>query len=157
MRFSLIPLLLLCVPTVEIAAFIVVGQQIGLLPTLALILATAIAGSILLRVQGFGVLRRIRQTMETGQPPGRDLVHGAMILVAGVLLLLPGFVSDVLGFLLFIPQVRDLTWNLFKDRFLVIGTARRTGPSPYGRPRRTIDLNTGEYQETDPRSPWKQS
>lgn len=158
MRFSLIPFLLLGIPILEIAVFIAVGRQIGLLPTLALILVTAIAGSVLLRVQGFGVLTRIRQTMEAGRVPGRDLVHGVMILAAGVLLLTPGFVTDTLGFLLFVPRIRDLGWKFLKDRVVVTGTAR--GPGPHQGPpgaRRTIDLNTGEYhEESDSATPWRQ-
>lgn len=161
-RFSLVPFFLLGIPILEIAVFITVGQQIGVLPTLALILVTAIAGSILLRVQGFGVLARIRQTMDAGRMPGRELVHGVMILVAGVLLLTPGFVTDTLGFLLFIPAIRDLGWNLLKDRIVVMGAPGEPGPQepPWPDDRRarpTIDLNTGDYHEdADSDTPWRQ-
>ena len=89
MRFSLIPLALIVIPIAEIAAFIVIGDAIGVLPTLALVLVTAIIGSALLRWQGIGILNRIRMETDAGRIPGRDLVHGAMILVAGVLLLTP--------------------------------------------------------------------
>lgn len=162
MRFSLVPLVLLGVPILEICVFILVGRQIGVLPTMGMILVTAVAGSILLRVQGFGVLARIRQTMDTGGMPGRDLVHGVMILVAGILLLTPGFVTDTLGFLLFIPPIRDLGWRFLKDRIVVMTPGGRAGPAgdqPRPRPgeTRTIDLNTGEYSEDrDPDSPWRE-
>lgn len=157
MRFTLVPLVLLGVPILEIVVFILVGRQIGVLPTLGMILVTAVTGSILLRVQGFGVLARIRQTTDTGRVPGRELVHGAMILVAGVLLLTPGFVTDTLGLLLFVPAVRELGWRFVKDRIVIMAPSGRPGPGephkPTGEPR-TIDLNTGEYTEdADPDSP----
>ena len=108
MRSPLPLLVVLASPLVEIAGFVIVGREIGVLPTIALIIVTGIAGSILLRIQGFGVLRRIRSDMEAGRNPGRELGHGLMVLVAGVLLIIPGFFSDILGILLFVPPVRDL-------------------------------------------------
>ncbi|MDN2568608.1 FxsA family protein, partial [Aquibium sp. A9E412] len=128
MPFSLVPFLLLVIPLLEIAVFVMVGGAIGVLPTLALVVVTAIAGSILLRVQGFGVVDRIRRTMDAGRMPGRELVHGVMILVAGVLLLTPGFVTDTLGFLLFVPALRDMAWALLRDRIVVVAA-----PGPHGR------------------------
>ena len=122
MAFSIVPFLLLAVPVAEIAVFILVGGQIGVLPTLGLILLTAIVGSILLRVQGFGILRRITAETRAGHVPGRELIHGAMILVAGVLLLTPGFVTDTMGFLLFIPPVRDFGWRLIRDRITIVAS-----------------------------------
>ena len=123
MRFSIVPFLLLAIPLGEIAMFVVVGSQIGVLPTLALVLITAVTGSILLRIQGFGVVRRIQETMNEGGVPGRDLVHGMMIMVAGVLLLTPGFITDTLGFLLFIPAIRDIGWKFLRSRIVVMGGA----------------------------------
>lgn len=161
MKFSLIPLLLLALPVAEIAVFIIVGQYIGLFPTLAMILVTAIIGSALLRIQGFGLLRRIRQETEAGRVPGRELVHGVMILVAGVLLLTPGFITDTLGFLLFIPAVRDLGWNLLRDRIVVMsssGFATRgsSGPGPRAsRGKPVIDLDPQDFERNpDHSSPW---
>lgn len=170
MPFSIIPFVLLVVPIAEIAAFILIGQQIGLLPTLAMILVTAIIGSILLRVQGFGLLNRIREETEAGRLPGRQLVHGVMILIAGVLLLTPGFITDGLGFLLFVPAVRDAAWRLLQKRIVIVASSRggfRSGPggarSPdgSGRGRRpdgapVIDLEEEEFRrDPDPDSPWR--
>lgn len=161
MPFSIIPFLLLAIPLLEIGAFIVVGGQIGVLPTLGLVLVTAIAGSILLRIQGFGVINRIRQTIDAGRVPGRELVHGVMILIAGVLLLTPGFITDTLGFLLFIPAVRDAGWALLRDRIVVVGGERNPqsqgGPGSYRhRGGRTIDLDAEDYSGApDERSPWR--
>lgn len=163
MRFSIIPLLLLALPLAEIAAFIVVGQYIGLFPTLALIFITAAAGSLLLRVQGLSVLRKLSTEMDAGRLPARELIHGAMVVVAGLFLLTPGFVTDTLGLLLFIPAVRDLAWNLVKNRisftaagsgFVPRGPASGNGPGNSKGP--IVDLDEDEYHEDKNRdSPWR--
>lgn len=102
----LLVLLFIGLPIVEIAVLIEAGGLIGLWPTLAIILLTAIAGSILLRAQGFGVIQRIRRQMERGEPPVLELFEGLCVFAAGLLLLLPGFVTDTLGLLLFVPPLR---------------------------------------------------
>lgn len=159
MPFSLIPFLLLIVPLLEIAAFVVIGGEIGVFYTLALIVATAIVGSILLRIQGFGLLAKIQADMNEGKVPARELVHGLMIMIAGVLLLTPGFVTDACGFLLFVPAFRDAAWQLVKSRIKVVGPDGRQGYSrgptrnPSGGP--TIDLDEDDYErKPDPNSPW---
>jgi UPF0716 protein FxsA len=168
MRFSLIPFALIVIPIAEIAAFITIGGEIGVLPTLGLVLVTAIIGTALLRWQGIGILNRIRAETDAGRVPGRDLVHGAMILVAGVLLLTPGFVTDTLGFLLFVPAIRDAAWNFLKTRITVVAsnTVFKSGekgpqrPGPGGRGP-VVDLDAGDYSEEAPRSqsgdsPWSE-
>jgi UPF0716 protein FxsA len=159
MAFSLVPFLLLAIPIAEIAMFIVVGGQIGVLATLGLILVTAVLGSVLLRLQGFGILQRIAAETKAGRVPGRELVHGAMILVAGVLLLTPGFVTDTLGFLLFIPAVRDAAWKLLRDRVTIVAQSSRFGmksgqasPHPGSRPD-VIDLASDEFERRHPSDP----
>lgn len=149
MRFPLLLALFLGVPLIEIAAFVVVGGRIGVLPTIAVVVLTAIAGSILLRVQGLGVLERIRGETGTGSVPGRELVHGLMILVAGFLLLLPGFVTDAVGLLLFIPFVRDLIWSAVGSRVMADIRVVRMGGAGAGRGGRTIDLDDDDFRRTD--------
>ena len=160
MPFSIIPFLLLAIPLLEIAVFVVVGGQIGVLATLGLVLLTAVAGSILLRIQGFGLLARVQNTLNEGRVPGRDLVHGVMIMIAGILLLTPGFVTDTLGFLLFVPAIRDAGWAFLRKRIVVVtpGGAQRPGPDGPGRGRaRTIDLDMADYSsgEASDSSPWR--
>ncbi|MEO3997074.1 FxsA family protein [Mesorhizobium sp. CAU 1732] len=148
MPFAIAPLFFLAMPLIEIAAFIIVGSQIGVLPTIGLTIATSVLGAVLLRVQGFGILSRMRTTMEAGGTPGRDLVHGLMVMVAGVLLILPGFVTDAIGLLLFIPAVRDLGWQFLKRRIVVVGgTAGGASTGGWRRQRgpNTIDLDEDEY------------
>lgn len=146
---ALIPLLLLALPLAEIALFVLVGSHIGVLATIGLVIATTIAGSVLLRIQGFGAVARIRAAMDAGTAPGRELVHGLMIMVAGILLLLPGFMTDALGLLLFLPPVRDVAWRLLRDRIVIVG-----GEGSHGAARRdrsgTIDLDTDDFTRQTP-------
>ena len=160
MRFSFIPFLLLAVPLAEIAAFVVIGGQIGVWATLGMVLLTAIIGSFLLRRQGVGLFNRINAEVRANRVPGRELVHGVMILVAGVLLLTPGFVTDSMGFLLFVPAIRDLVWCFVKDRVVVqtmpggfANTTRPRGPASDG----VVDLDEDEFQRNpDGSSPWSE-
>jgi UPF0716 protein FxsA len=96
------------VPLVEIALFIQVGGWIGLWPTLAIVIVTAILGSWALRMQGLSTLARARQQVDRGVLPTRELFDGACLLFAGALLLTPGFFTDTVGALLFLQPVRDL-------------------------------------------------
>jgi UPF0716 protein FxsA len=117
MPVRILPIIFLALPILEIAVFILVGQQIGLGWTLLLILVTAIVGVYLLRQQGFGVLAQIREDVNAGRVPAQAMAHGVLILAAGLLLLTPGFVTDTLGFLLFIPSVRDWVWRVMAPAF----------------------------------------
>ncbi|MEO0821267.1 MAG: FxsA family protein [Pseudomonadota bacterium] len=99
-------LALLVVPLIEIGLFIEVGGLIGLWPTIAVVIGTALLGTVLLRAQGLAALRDLQSQMNRGEDPSRTLAHGALILVAGVVLLTPGFFTDAIGFLLLVPPVR---------------------------------------------------
>lgn len=155
MPFSIVPFFLLAIPLLEIAVFVVVGSQIGVLPTLGLVLLTAVAGTILLRIQGFGLLARVRHTLDAGRMPGRDLVHGVMIMIAGVLLLTPGFVTDALGFLLFVPAIRDIGWRFLRDRITVVAAGAAGGRPNQKKDNKTIDLEMDDYtSEKNEHSRW---
>ncbi len=97
----------LAVPIAEIALFIVVGERIGLLYTLALIAVTAVIGAYLVSRQGRGVWARAQRQLAAGAFPGPELAHGAMVLFGGALLLTPGFLTDTIGFSLMVPLVRE--------------------------------------------------
>ncbi|MEX0921378.1 MAG: FxsA family protein [Rhodovibrionaceae bacterium] len=96
------------VPLIEIALFIQIGGWIGLWPTLAIVVITAILGSWALRLQGLTTLARARQQLDRGVLPAHELFDGACLLFAGALLLTPGFFTDAVGALLFVQPVRDL-------------------------------------------------
>lgn len=139
-------------PILEIAAFVVVGSHIGVLATILLVVATSLAGAAMLRIQGLGTLGRIAAQVDQGAVPDRELAHGAMILVAGLLLLLPGFLTDIVGLLLFIPPVRDMAWRLLRGRVVV--AARGPWTAGFGGRRedsRTIELESDEFRRTDTR------
>lgn len=146
----MVPLIFLALPLVEIAVFALVGSRVGVLATIGLVIATTVLGAVLLRIQGFGAMARINAAMERGEAPGRDLVHGLMIMVAGVLLLAPGFVTDAIGLLLFIPPVRDLAWRFVKGRIVIVGPGGFRGWRGPGRGR-TIDLDEDEFRRSEGR------
>lgn len=99
-------LLFIAVPLIEIALFIQVGGWLGLWPTLAIVILTAVAGTALVRSQGFRAIQQLRSSFDELRDPTEPLAHGAMILFSGALLLTPGFFTDFIGFSLLIPAVR---------------------------------------------------
>jgi UPF0716 protein FxsA len=105
---AVLALLFLVVPFVELYVLIQVGHVIGVLPTIAVLIAVSVIGAWLVKREGLATLRRVRERVDAGQVPGRELVDGLLILLAGALLLTPGFLSDVLGILLLLPPVRAL-------------------------------------------------
>ncbi len=113
--------LLIAVPLLEIALFIDVGEAIGLWPTLGLVVATAILGSWQLRHQGLATLGRARAQLDRGHLPTRELFDGFCLVIAGALLLTPGFLTDTLGFALFVPPLRDALRRAVARRFTVVG------------------------------------
>ncbi|MCT7667250.1 FxsA family protein [Shinella kummerowiae] len=145
-----VPLFILLLPLAEIACFIVVGRRIGLFPTLSLVVLSAIAGIVLMRIQGFGVLNRLRQSGQAGRAPGKELLDAAMILIAGILLLIPGFLSDIVGLALFLPPVRSFLWNRLMRNVVVVDIGGMPpGNRPKTDPQRTIDLDDGEFRRDD--------
>jgi UPF0716 protein FxsA len=100
------------VPLVEIYILIEAGRIIGVAPTIALILMTGIAGAWLARSQGVELLRRIQNETARGEMPAAALIDGALVLVGGLLLLTPGFFTDLLGFSFLVPLTRDLWRNI---------------------------------------------
>ena len=94
------------IPVIELYVLIEAGRQIGALPTVALIILTGIAGAYLARSQGFRLLSKIQQDLNSGILPASELLDGAMILAGGLLLLTPGFVTDLIGFCLLTPVTR---------------------------------------------------
>ena len=109
MENAIVPLLILLfvgLPLTEIYFLIQVGSEIGALPTILLSILTAVIGAWLVRYQGFGVLMRVRELLDRGEVPAIELMDGALILAAGLFLILPGFLTDSLGFLLLIPPLR---------------------------------------------------
>lgn len=147
----LLPLFFLLLPLAEIACFILVGRRIGLLPTLSLVILSAVAGIVLMRIQGFGVLTRLRRSGQDGHAPGKELLDAAMILIAGILLLIPGFLSDIVGLALFLPPVRTFLWNRLMRNVVIVnvGGMRPGREQPQTGPQRTIDLDENDFHRGD--------
>lgn len=99
-------LLIFGIPLLEAYILLRVGHLIGALPTIGLVIATAVIGSAMLRRQGVATLRRVQETMARGEMPATEMLEGAMLLVSGALLITPGFITDTLGFLCLIPPLR---------------------------------------------------
>lgn len=158
------------VPILEIALFIQVGGAIGLGWTLALVIGTALLGTMLLRAQGLATMGRARASLDRGEVPMREVFDGACLLVGGALLLTPGFATDTIGFLLLLPPVRTLMLSRLRQsgRFHVhtaqggmaggfgprpddpFGGAGRPGPGHDGGRAPVID---GEFEEVGPPRP----
>ena len=105
------------VPIAEIATFMQVGDVIGLWPTLGIILLTAFLGTGLLRFQGIATLNQAQISLNDGELPLTSVIHGVFLLIAGLLLLTPGFITDAVGFLLFIPPLRLLIAKWAIEKF----------------------------------------
>jgi UPF0716 protein FxsA len=95
------------VPLVEVLLLLEIGNRIGTVNTILLIIVTGILGAYLMRLQSFAVFRKIPHDLNQGIPPARKIVEGALILAGGILLLTPGFFTDTIGFLLLIPLTRQ--------------------------------------------------
>jgi len=95
------------VPVIELALLIRVGSIIGTLNTVLIVILTAIVGAYMVKLEGLGVMYRIHENMQAGIFPAEELINGVMILMAGALLLTPGFFTDVIGFLMVFPLSRN--------------------------------------------------
>lgn len=118
MRFLF--LLFIIVPIIEITLLIHVGEAIGAWNTVGLVLLSAFIGVNMLRYQGLSTLSRAQQRMQGGEIPGREMVEGIVLAVGGALLLTPGFVTDVIGFLCLIPFTRQRLAAALFSRFSVV-------------------------------------
>ncbi|HEU4738784.1 MAG TPA: FxsA family protein [Solirubrobacterales bacterium] len=135
------PLLLIAlfivVPILELYVIIQVGQLIGVWPTLALLLADAVLGSMLLKHQGRGAWRRFNEALAARRFPGKEVADGLLIVIGGTLLLSPGFITDIFGIFLLIPPTRAIARRLLKrltiGRFMVVGMPGG-GRGPFGPP-----------------------
>jgi UPF0716 protein FxsA len=138
----------------EIWLFIILGGFIGVYPTLFIILLTAILGTFLVKTQGINVLKEIQSKFNELKNPTESIVHGAMILFAGALLLTPGFFTDTIGFLLLLPKVRKATFFWLKNK---VNLVKYPSSEESGSDRNKYsDIEVTDYKEVEPeeKSPW---
>lgn len=107
-RRLILLLVFIAIPLIEIAILIKVGQVIGVLPTVLIVIGTAVLGLGVLRVQGFSVLARASRAVAAGQTPVEPVVDGAFLMVASVLLITPGLLADAIGLVLLVPFLRRI-------------------------------------------------
>ena len=110
-------LLFTLVPLIELFLLVKLGTVIGIGATVLIVISTGVLGAWLARRQGLGVLRRLSEDLNEGRLPGDTLIDGLLILVAGVLLLTPGLITDTIGFLLLVPQGRTVVRRIVAARF----------------------------------------
>ena len=122
------------VPIAEIAVFIEVGGIIGLWPTLGIVILTALIGTSLLRAQGLAAFGRAQAAMSEGRLPVEEVVHGFCLVIAGALLLTPGFLTDIAGFLLFVHPVRLMLARAAMKWFAKHGTVHAHSNAGFGHP-----------------------
>jgi UPF0716 protein FxsA len=137
----LLPLVLLfiVVPIAELAVIIQVGQAIGVWWTIALLIADSILGSVLLRTQGRASWLRFNRAVQSGRIPAREVLDGTLVIFGGVLLLTPGFITDILGLVLLIPPTRAVVRAVLARRLERRMVASVTRPRP--RPRNEYDVD----------------
>ena len=143
------------VPLAELYVIYKVGNSIGILPTLAILVADSLLGSWLLKSQGRVVWRRFNETMSAGRIPHREVVDGVLVIFGGAFLITPGFITDVFGVLLLLPPTRALFRRQLQKRLelravsTVTGTRRRPAPDyDYD-----VEGTATEHYEPPPTSP----
>ncbi len=139
----IIVFVILCWPFIEIAGFIYVGEHIGILATIGLTLLSSFVGAMLLRIQGLAVLRKLQTDVSAGRVPAAALGHGAFTAMAGLCLLVTGFVTDIIGLLLFLPPVRSLILALLARNIHVVVRSSTTRTH-------VVDLDPADWHKVDP-------
>lgn len=141
-------LLFILVPIIEVALFIKIGGLLGLWATLLIIFLTAVIGTFLVKNQGIAVIDKIKRNLLAFKDPTESIAHAALILVAGILLLTPGFFTDIVGFLLMIPQLRGFVYFWIKSRLRLKGfsTEKENVDTNY---KDSFTIIEGEYSNKD--------
>ena len=158
--FPLLILLFIVVPLAELYVIIQVGQAIGALPTIGLLLLDSLLGSWLLRSQGRSVWGRFRVALASGRPPARETADGALVILGGALMLAPGFITDAFGILLLLPPTRAFVRRTLLRTVLArmlgpLGTAGRFagGAASRARTRQDYDVDATAREIDPPISP----
>ncbi len=133
------------IPVIELYFMIEVGSVIGAFSTISLVVFTAALGGLLVRLQGFSTMMRVRDMTARGEVPAVEMLEGVVLLVAGFSLLLPGFFTDAIGFLALIPPLRRGMILWFLQRSSVIRPAYKAKPKS----RAKLDAIEGEYRRED--------
>jgi UPF0716 protein FxsA len=154
MPFAVLLILFILVPFAELYVILKIGDAIGVLPTVGLLVADSIIGTMLLRSQGRVVWRRFQEVMAAGRVPHREVQDGVAVIFGGAFLITPGFLSDIVGVLLLLPPTRGLVIRLAQRAFARRMVARFVVRGPGGPPRRPpggdVEGTATEYPPADP-------
>ena len=137
----------LIIPMIEIGLFIVLGQTIGLWPTLLGVIVTAVIGSAIIRSQGLSLISDIQRQMSSGRLPAMQLFEGLLVGIAGALLLTPGYFTDTIGFLLLVPPLRHALYAYLKTRVTVETYATTQANDPRPRQDGYVDLDETDWRD----------
>jgi UPF0716 protein FxsA len=154
----LLVVIFVAVPIIELFVILQVGEAIGVLPTIALLVVDSVLGSVLMRSQGRAAWARFNAALAERRVPAREVVDGVLIVFGGALLLTPGFVTDLLGLSLLLPPTRALLRGVIVRRVLPRMLVTTVGGAPGGRrrpgPGRGHDVEgSGREVDPPPRSP----
>lgn len=146
-------LLFIVLPLAETYLLIKVGGIIGAVPTILAVIATAVIGSYFIRIQGLNTIRRVQLASAQGEVPAVEMLEGIALLLAGVLLITPGFITDTLGFLVLVPGLRRRTARRILQQFVIVQTGGRAQryPDAANAPENDSGPKTieGEYRRED--------
>lgn len=140
---------LIGIPILEISVFVEVGGEIGALNTIILTILTAVAGMALLRKQGITVLMQAQATLQKGESPVNEILNGILLAIAGLFLLIPGFVTDGIGFLLFLPPLRSLVASWLGRNVSLSGTTGHSHYRQYGSKTSNSTIIDGDFEIVD--------
>jgi UPF0716 protein FxsA len=148
----LLVLLFIAVPIAEIYVIIQVGEAIGAAPTVLLLVADAVIGSLLFKTQGRRAWARFRQTVQRGDVPHREVIDGVLVIFGGAFLITPGFITDIIGAVLLVPPTRALVRRLLIRRLgrRIQFRAFSPGPRP-ATPDFDVEGTATEYDGPTPR------
>jgi len=144
MRFLL---LLVLLPLIEVAAFAQIGAKVGAMNAVLMTLATAFLGMFLIKTQGFRTLSLVREQIAQGQMPAQTVISGLLVFVCGALLLIPGFITDMLGLFILLPFVRNSLADMILSKVIVVQPGANAG-----NPRKSADggnVIEGQYRRED--------
>ncbi|GAB1079530.1 MAG: FxsA family protein [Shewanella algae] len=157
MPFLIMFIIFVLIPVVELSVLIRVGEVLGSWNTVALVILTAVVGVSLVRSQGLSTLMSVQKKLAAGEAPGQEIVEGMMLAMAGILLLIPGFVTDLIGLILLTPITRAPLARYFYQRMqlkVVAGAQFRAGANPFEPPHQRGqggDVFEGEFErKADP-------
>ena len=147
MGFLLI-ILFIFVPIIEISIFILMGQAIGIWPTILSVILTAIIGATFLKKQGLATWISAQENFNAGQFPLEDLFKGLCLIFAGILLITPGVFTDCIGFLCFVPSFRLLLKNIFSNMLVARNTTHvYTDVDEHREKKKSVKIIDGEFEE----------